>query len=291
MQLTPRQIWQQVASHLLPKVDIPIEINTLCTTDQALEAIRKALLPHDREIMPRHSRPESTRQRLRELALESLRMEMPPRLCLRNATAAADLLLPNPTSQRIRERLRETAKLCHGPESPFCERVIPQRTLASIGGVLTLSAVNSDGDGSEEVIRCEDCLWDTAAYGCVITENILSSGFREHLKGDDHNRYRGWETVTVQVQACFAFSGANVQISTVFQVVPVTSMPRSRSGVILGQKAFMDSLAYRSVPRAILLARGEEVDENVWGDIVVEGILDDEGLEQAVCDYSVVALS
>ena len=241
-------------------------------------------------------RTAKARQRIRELALEVMRAELPPRLRLRNATAVADLPEPQSASQRTRERLKSSAMSGNtGLQSSgrylLTQSPTKERTLVGVGGVLRLSAIEHPLNGREEVLRCEDCLWDTASYACVITENVLSTGFRDYLKEHVHDQYRSFNSVTVQVQGCFAFSGADVQIETVFQVVPATDMPNSRAGVVLGQKAFMDCLAYRSVPRAVLLARGEEVDENVWGDIVVEGVLDEEGEEQAVCEHSVVALS
>ena len=246
--------------------------------------------------MLRAPRTEKARQRTRELALEMMGAELPPRLRLRNATAVADLPEPQSASQRTRERLKSSAMAGNIGQLGSGRYLLTQapteeRTLASVGGVLRLSAIEHPLGGREEVLRCEDCLWDTASYACVVTENVLSSGFRDYLKEHLHDQYRSFKSVTVQVQACFAFSGADVQIQTLFQVVRVTEMPNSRAGVVLGQTAFMDCLAYRSVPRAILVARGEEVDENIWGEIVVEGVLNEEGEEQAVYEHSVVALT
>ena len=50
---------------------------------------------------------------------------------------------------------------------------------------------------------------------------------------------------------------------------PLSAIPSRRSGVVLSQYAFIDQMTVRSVPRSILMGRGEEVDSAYWGDITV----------------------
>lgn len=76
------------------------------------------------------------------------------------------------------------------------------------------------------------------------------------------------------MNAWFRFSNHAAEISTIVTVLPVSHIPNSRSGVILGQQAFMAMMVVRCVPRSILLAKGEQVADNEWGDIVVEEYID-----------------
>ena len=76
----------------------------------------------------------------------------------------------------------------------------------------------------------------------------------------------------MQVDASFGFSNFSISISTIFTVLPLSRIPNQQSGIILGQSAFINHISYRAIPRAILEAKGEYVEEGIWGDIAVEEI-------------------
>ena len=59
-------------------------------------------------------------------------------------------------------------------------------------------------------------------------------------------------------------------LSCVCVVVPRSAVPNGRVGIILGQNMGINRLVYKSVPRAVLSARGESVPETIWGDILIE---------------------
>lgn len=78
----------------------------------------------------------------------------------------------------------------------------------------------------------------------------------------------------MQVDASFEFSNVKISMSTIFTVLPLLKNPNQRSGIILGQNAFMDLILYRAIPRAILEAKGEHVENEICGDIAVEEIVE-----------------
>ena len=49
------------------------------------------------------------------------------------------------------------------------------------------------------------------------------------------------------------------------------------TGIIIGQSQCINSLDYRSSPHNILVARGEKIDEEIWGELVVEEYVDEYG--------------
>jgi hypothetical protein len=52
-------------------------------------------------------------------------------------------------------------------------------------------------------------------------------------------------------------------------ITPPSIVPNGYSGVILGQRCFMDYMDFRQVPRSILDGRGEKLKEDEWGDIKI----------------------
>lgn len=47
--------------------------------------------------------------------------------------------------------------------------------------------------------------------------------------------------------------------------------PNTRSGIPLGQRGCIDGLLDQSIPRSIVEARGEAIEEKLWGDSALEG--------------------
>jgi hypothetical protein len=71
----------------------------------------------------------------------------------------------------------------------------------------------------------------------------------------------------VQADGCINLTNSDLDFICVFTVVPPSKVPNSRSGVILGQKGFLDHMMRMEIPSTILKARGEELEEDEWGDI------------------------
>jgi hypothetical protein len=59
--------------------------------------------------------------------------------------------------------------------------------------------------------------------------------------------------------------------------MPKTKMPNEMAGILLGQRLCIDRLSYHSIPRLMLLAKGEDVAEDLWGDIIATEYLNVDG--------------
>jgi hypothetical protein len=53
-------------------------------------------------------------------------------------------------------------------------------------------------------------------------------------------------------------------------------MPNERIGILFGQLQCIDCISYHSSPRRTLEAKGEDINEEAWGDIVIDGYVDDD---------------
>lgn len=119
-----------------------------------------------------------------------------------------------------------------------------------------------------------EMIWDTGAHHAIIAEEMLFDGFREYLQDPTNEPYRSPDGVRLQLEATITFSNSVIPINTVAVIVPRTRIPNQREGILFGQTLCIDQLVYRSVPRSILLVTGEQIEENTWGDIIVEEYLD-----------------
>jgi hypothetical protein len=115
----------------------------------------------------------------------------------------------------------------------------------------------------------EDMLWDMGSHGCIITADLLPERFANRLADPGSDPYRDDSGGIVQVQGYLALSNSQFFFESIFRVIPPSMIPNGRSGVILGQRYFMDHMDFRQVPRTILEGRGEELKENEWGDIKI----------------------
>lgn len=119
-----------------------------------------------------------------------------------------------------------------------------------------------------------ELFWDTGAHSTVVVDELLPEAFKEYLAKPENDCYRSANGTRVQVDALVAFSNHVLNISCVCVVVPRSVIPNSRVGILLGQNMCLNRLVYKSIPRAILSARGEKVPDTVWGGILVEDYVD-----------------
>lgn len=61
----------------------------------------------------------------------------------------------------------------------------------------------------------------------------------------------------------------NLDLKVAF-ITPKEQMPNGLSRVFLGQVSLIDCLQHRSIPAVFLRLGGEQVDDNIWGDLVLE---------------------
>ncbi len=152
------------------------------------------------------------------------------------------------------------------------------KKLAVVAGHLSLNAVDAGPGDLSCVITSDEMLFDTGAQSCIITEDSLSDEFRNFLKHDPiHADYRSANGTLVQVDAVLSFADRAISMSCIFRVVPRASVPNQRIGIILGQNGLIDQLMYTAVPRCFLAERGEDVEDKVWGDIIVHRYVNSEG--------------
>lgn len=53
-------------------------------------------------------------------------------------------------------------------------------------------------------------------------------------------------------------------------VIPQAKMPNQLRGILFGQTSCINRIRYESIPRGFLLAKGENVGDDVWGDLIVK---------------------
>jgi hypothetical protein len=76
------------------------------------------------------------------------------------------------------------------------------------------------------------------------------------------------------MDAVIGLSNVPIEINEIVMVVPKSMMPNERTGILFGQLQCIDCISYHSSPRRILEAKGEDVNEEMWGDIVIDGYVD-----------------
>ena len=150
---------------------------------------------------------------------------------------------------------------------------LDDQKLATIPGQITLSAIDGGVTDPSVQISNENCLWDTGAQYCSISADLIKMINPTFLGLENHESYRMQSNFGVQVDAVFSLSNKILEISTIFLVLPPSDIPNGRTGIILGQHGFLDRMMVETIPRSILLKRGQEIEETVWGEIRIKPML------------------
>lgn len=277
----PSHVLRQVASSMnWHDRDIIVKVERDTTWQLATTTVLNALGDRDGPVFITPPRSRRAREYIKRLALEeatSSGSRTIHGLPLRNAPDLAALPQPKPTSMSARTKLKENLQREPIPDrEPYllCITAMAEdRWLPSIPGNVKITGIEPISDDDPTlVISRSDILFDTGAHVSTITDDLLSDEFREYLSHSIHDPYRSSTGVTVQVTCVIAFGvQPALEMECAFRVVPVDSVPNQRSGIILGQNTVIDSIEYSSRPRKTLIARGEEVADSVWGDIVIDG--------------------
>jgi hypothetical protein len=77
------------------------------------------------------------------------------------------------------------------------------------------------------------------------------------------------------MDAMIVLSNCTIELHAIVLVVPKSTVPNERVGILLGQIECINRLVYESIPRSILSARGEILENNVWGDFILKEYLDE----------------
>lgn len=283
----PRDVLRQVAKDMNGGNDeLSVTLPAHSTWRTAIQAAEAAMGDVDEKIFIMPPVATRSRRRNRETALECLKrfdertgpLGRDYARPIRTRVELQNLESPKPPSEYTRRRLREEAKKI--TEEQWSDPYLTLRaTLADgflpmITGNVRLTRLDESDEDAWGKLDAADMIWDTGAHRTIITEELLSAKFREYLATSIHDPYRSGDKSSVQVDAVIAFSNGVVSLSTVAVVMPQNKMPNQLLGILFGQCACIDRLRYESIPRCIIQAKGEEIGDEFWGDIVVKEFLD-----------------
>jgi len=151
---------------------------------------------------------------------------------------------------------------------------ITEKTLPVVKGRVELKWIDHMKGDPTQVLEQVDMIWDTGARQTIITEELLSESFRQFLKDSRHDTYRLDNGLHLQMDLVIGLSNVPIDINAIVMVVPKSVMPNEHIGILFGQLQCINSISYRSSPRRILQAKGEDIKEEMWGDIVIDGFVD-----------------
>jgi hypothetical protein len=265
-------------------VTVPI----MTTWKTVLRATDSALGEVDREFMVTYPRTEAQQLRRRQIALQNVEdekassssVQSSPGRPIRTKYDIMSLPSPKHASDETRKRLKENAKLFDDFRKPYpviLPANITEKTLPTVKANVRLVGIDSKSSDPEEELKLVDMLWDTGAQQTIITEELLSESFRRYLQDPIHDPYRSSGGLRVQLDALVAFSNAPINIPAIVMIVPKSVVPNQRVGILFGQQQCIDRIGYRSFPRHILKAKGEEINEEVWGDFVIDEFVNEDG--------------
>lgn len=174
-------------------------------------------------------------------------------------------------------KLKESARMFENSPAPYPFTIrasITESKLPTITAAIRFSGIDGTLEDPEDKFDAVELLWDTGAHGTIVSEDLLSTEFRNYLTHPIHDAYRDESGIRVQIDGEIGLSNTVLQINCICLVVPSSVMPNERVGILLGQNGAIDHIVYKSVPRANLNARGEALPSTVWGDIVIDEYID-----------------
>lgn len=289
----PRNILYQVSKSMNGKHDdLRATLPSQSTWKTAIRAAEEAMGDIDESIylMPPSSRT-TNRRRVREMALDFAQSDqtaaavgpLGPGYGQRIRTSPtldiSRLGPPRRASEATRQRLRETAKkLASEPwRDPYANirAGVIEGYLPIVTASVRTYAIDDAPAGEWGELDRVDMIWDTGSHRTVITEELLPESFREYLQTPVHDPYRCGDGFSVRVDAEIAMTNHFLFTSTVAIVVPQAKMPNQFRGILFGQVSCINRIRYESIPRCFLVANGEDVGEDVWGDFIVKEYFDE----------------
>lgn len=271
------------------RVEFPKRLSVV----ELLERCASALKFDENPVsVPRISaRSEALRQRLRAMAKENMDAEEariarnrgPPNLTIQTHGLLLSADLPKPLNPGQRARLKEVfsdvLSISKTPSPHYKLNNLAVSNLPAVECTIALAAIDHEDPMPQDVIICQNALWDTGADMTYITDDMLSQDFRRFVNEDDVNaRYQRDESTLVQISCMLEFSNKTIiQLDTVAAVIPRAFAPNGRSGVLLGQRGVIDSLEYMSVPQKSALKRDPTFPKDRWGYFNIISYCDTDG--------------
>ncbi|MCJ1344822.1 uracil DNA glycosylase [Peltigera leucophlebia] len=249
------QVAKSVALHV---PFLSATVSSQCTWRTAIAAAESSFGNSDRAISL-HAQPRSVGLRIR------------------TAADFSKLGVPKKASENARRVLRKEAQ--SWPDSPpphtlTIRATIAENLLPVVSANVMMYGLDAAADDPHVSLTQAELLWDTGAHSTVVVDELLPEAFKEYLTKPENECYRSADGTRVQLDALVAFSNQVLSISCVCVVVSRSVIPDSRVGILLGQNMGINRLVHKSIPRAILSARGEKVPNTVWGDILIEDYVD-----------------
>lgn len=279
------QVAKDIALHApFLSANVSANVSARCTWKNAVRAAESSLGDLDREISL-HLQPRFGRRRiLQQIAINSARSPQSPLntqssfgLPIRTSIDTRKLRIHKRASENVRQTLIKEAK--EWPELPpphalTVRATITENLLPIVSANIMLYGLDSTATDPYVSLINTEVLWDTGAHSTVVVDELLPQKFKDYLEQPENDCYRSADGIRVQIDALITFTNQVLALSCVCVVVPRSAVPTSRVGILLGQHMGINRMVYKSIPRAVLSARGESVPETIWGDILIEEYVD-----------------
>jgi hypothetical protein len=222
----PRDVLRQVADSMncrYNELSVTVPVHT--TWKRAIQLAEATLSDIDESItlLPPLTGVGLRRRTLREFALrnnDSYDEKGQSGLPIRTNVDLSAIGPAPPISERHRGRLREIAKQIAKEEEesrqPYLtlHAGLTEGHLPVVKANLVLRGIDCESFEPVCGLRSTEMIWDTGAHRTIITEDILSAEFREHLAASIHDPYRSSDGLRVQVQADIALTNEILHINT-----------------------------------------------------------------------------
>jgi hypothetical protein len=268
-----RQTLRYLAGLVLPMVTIDEET----IVSRAVETAARVLQNNNRSVVFIKPLSKATQTAARNLALAP-----PPSnpLAIRTNTNNP---LPDPltlsTKQKgaLKKLAVETILLPGAPYLLTLHSRLAEAYLPSLTGRMVLTGLDSNDQSPMASVTTNKIYFDTGAHISVMSDDLVTEEFRQYLQLEENAPYLQDSGSKVQVSASLRFSNNHFTLAFIILVVPLDKMPNRFSGVLLGQRTFIDRLQFEMIPRNLLVAREQNIPDEFWGDILIKAFMDLEG--------------
>ncbi len=193
-------------------------------------------------------------------------------LPIRTHTQDLPILKPpsRETKQKLMQKLRENPDLYKSDPAVVVLKPLDYGKIPLIRGSVFLQDSETVGpDGLD--IGITDMIWDTGANRCMLSRELVGDDF--YQKCHEANPLTDDASVVAAVGTIrMLLSNTALALSVTIFIGP--SLPNAFQGVLLGQHSFLDRLVAKQVPRSIIVRRGQQIQDDCYGDILLYEYLD-----------------
>ncbi|WEW56689.1 hypothetical protein PRK78_002137 [Emydomyces testavorans] len=287
--LSAPRILIQMAHDMQPALaEVPVSgVGSTFKWSEGLEAVRRTIISQDSTTTLPLLSQGPTRQALKRIALQQIAasearpQEHKKPLKVHGAIPLEDLPPARPVSSKESKNLKNVfEQLKNKPywtRDPYIsmQATTAEDLLIGISGKITISPIDADDTTLSCIIASNELLWDTGSHITAISRDLIDSKTIEYMHSSDYATYRlPDDSFVCQADAILAFTNTFINVPILARIIDLDRMPNRRSGVLLGQLTFIDSLYYEMAPRAFLRAQGINVSEDMYGEIKIKGHID-----------------